>query len=232
MKYPFLISVFIFSGFVFNCFSQSDSSRSSHVTVTYSKVGYKRVEKDKGIFNLIKINPLLIFNGDIPIYWERRIKDQVSVEAGLGFTHMDYVNNIFTLSDQTGNLEVRNAKPGYSLMIAAKYYPSKFTKALDDIYFGPEIRYRKYNTEVEDCSPTSLTGFVAEDRTLIDFKLNVGYIYYLSDRVIVDFYGGIGMRSRNINSSTCNNSRTAMISTHINDMVPVISAGIKLGFGF
>jgi hypothetical protein len=229
MKYTFLLFIFILSGFSFNCFAQTDPSR---VTVTYSKVGFKRVEKDNGIHTLIKINPLLILNGDIPIYVERRIKDQISLEGGIGFTHMDYVTNIFTVNNQNGNPDVRKANPGYSLMVAAKFYPSKYTKALDEFYFGPEIRYRKYNTEVQDCSSPSSAIFIPETRILTDFKLTIGYISYISDRVIVDFYGGIGMRSRNITSYSCNSSSTAMVLKQVNDMVPVISAGIKLGFGF
>ncbi|MCH7597132.1 MAG: hypothetical protein IID35_11330, partial [Planctomycetes bacterium] len=66
-----------------------DADESDKITVTYSKVEYQRTEIDREVYNLIKVNPLLIFNGDIPIYFEHRLSDNLSVEAGIGITNMD-----------------------------------------------------------------------------------------------------------------------------------------------
>jgi hypothetical protein len=232
MKYSFLLSFFLLFGIFFHCLAQTDTNRTS-VTVVYSKVEYKRTEKDKSIYNLIKINPLLVLNGDIPLYYERRIKDRFSIEGGIGFTHMDYIYHSYVLYDEYGE-EERRAKPGYSLMVSAKFYPSSYTKALDEFYFGPEIRFRRYNTEVEDCETTSFSGYLPEYRMVTDFKITVGYITYLTDEVILDFYGGIGMRSRNVSLAYCDHTslNPIMIYDNYTDMVPLFSAGIKLGFGF
>jgi hypothetical protein len=230
MRYLFL-ALFCIATFS-SGFAQKDSNS---VTVTYSKVTYHRAERDKNIYNLIKINPLLVLNGDIPIYYERRIMDRLSIEGAIGITHMDYIYQGITTENYE---EERRAKLGYSLMISAKFYPSNHTKALDEIYFGPEIRHRRYNTEVEDCGNTSLTGFIPEYRTLTDFKLTVGYISYISDNVIFDFYGGVGLRSRNISYAYCDDIyngssyNAVMEFEKINDFVPIISAGIKIGFAF
>jgi hypothetical protein len=216
------------------CNAQTDSTRST-VTVTYSKIGYQRTVRDKNFHMAVKINPLLIFNGDIPVYVERRLKDKISVEGSVGFTYQDYFNELI-LSDGYENYK-RYAKPGYSASAALRYYPSNYTRALDEFYFGPEIRYRRYNSEVEDLSanPTTLSRLV-EYRTLIDFKMTFGYMAYVADNVMFDIYGGIGIRHRDMlqakydYSYTSSTSQLSLEST--NDFIPTIAAGVKFGIAF
>lgn len=230
MRYSVALVLLLF-GFSLS-FGQNDSSKTSTVTVIYSKVGVKK-ERESSIYNLIKINPLLILNGDIPIYYERRIADQFSVEGAVGFTYTDYLYSGFVLADAYGYEEERQYKPGYSLMASAKFYPSNYSKALDEFYFGVEIRHRRYNSEVEDCENITISGWVSEHRSLTDFKFTGGYISYLSDRVIADIYAGIGMRKRDYHFAYCDGTAsTSMTHVRKNDIVPVISAGVKLGFAF
>jgi hypothetical protein len=226
----------LFCAFFLTVAASSVLAQTENVTVTYSKVQYNKTTKERTIFNLIKINPLLIFNGDIPIYFERRLGDKYSVEAGLGITHTDYIYEAFHIDDYYYYDEdfERNAKIGYSVSGSFKYYPSNYTKALDEFYFGPEIRHRRYNTEVTDCGTSSLTGYLPEFRVLTDFKFVVGYIFYISDNVVVDLYGGIGMRKRNSSRAFCDDSGSVRVIDYerINDISPTISTGFKFGFGF
>ena len=46
--------------------------------------------------NAIKINPLLLFNGELPIYYERALTNSLSLELAIGLTFSDYLNNTFT----------------------------------------------------------------------------------------------------------------------------------------
>ena len=214
--------------------AQTDTTRRT-TTVVYSKVEYKRTSKDREIFNLVKINPLLILNGDIPVYFERRIKNQLSVEGGVGVTYNDYIYNGFNLADTDLYDENREYKLGYSVVGSVKFYPSRYTKALDEFYFGPEIRFRKYNSQLSEYSSNDvLLGTYPEHRTLIDFKLMIGYIAYASDFVIFDFYGGVGMRSRDVSFAYLDYSGTGEEIKYdsYKDMAPVLSAGVKIGFGF
>lgn len=212
---------------------QQDSSKRS-VTVVYSKVGYQRTQKDKEIFNLIKVNPLLVLNGDMPIYYERRITDHVSLEGSVGFTYNDILYQAFNLSETEVYNEDRKFKPGFSGSGAIKYYPSNYTRALDEFYFGAEVRYRRYNSEIPNPDGTSMTNYIQEYRNLMDFKLIGGYIAYISDRVIADIYGGFGMRMRNHSLAyyDTNSANPDVAYDRINDVIPTISLGVKFGFGF
>ncbi|MFN6944492.1 MAG: hypothetical protein ACK4ND_06060 [Cytophagaceae bacterium] len=230
MKYPVLLAL-IFIGSVFDGFAQKDTTNNtSNVTVVYSKVQYNKTTHDKEIFNLIKINPLLILRGDIPIYYERRIKDQFSIEAGVGITHRDYLFD--DLFDEYNNFS-RTSRLGYSFVLAAKFWPSSYTKALDEFYFGPEIRLLRYNYEVMDCAFQSSRNLLSEHRMFTDFKITFGYVSYVTDNVFFDFYSGFGLRSRNIKTTSCeySNLRPSSKFEIVRDLVPVFSLGVKVGFG-
>jgi hypothetical protein len=73
-----------------------------------------------------------------------------------------------------------------------------------------------------------------EYRILVDFKMTFGYISYVADNVIFDFYGGIGIRHRDIYQVTLNNYQSSALGayTHTDDFVPVLSAGVKFGIAF
>jgi hypothetical protein len=228
------LTVSLFAILSLTCNAQTDSTRST-VTVTYSKIGYKRTVHDKNFHTAVKINPLLIFNGDIPVYVERRLRDKISVEGSVGFTYQDYFNEVILL-DGYENYK-RYPKPGYSFSGALRYYPSNYTRALDEFYFGPEIRYRRYNSEVEDLSanPATLSRLV-EYRTLIDFKMTFGYMAYVADNVMFDIYGGIGIRHRDMRQAKYDysySSSTSQLSLEsTNDFIPTIAAGVKFGIAF
>ena len=42
--------------------------------------------------NILKVNPLLFFRGEIPIYYERALSSNLSAELGLGITYRNYIN--------------------------------------------------------------------------------------------------------------------------------------------
>jgi len=234
-----IFNLLLIFGLILICFitskAQTDSSRRT-VTVIYSKVQYNRTTKDREVHNLIKINPLLVFNGDFPLYFEMRVKDQLSVEGAVGVTYNDYLYEIFCLADSKFQNEDRKPKIGYSLAGALKFYPSKYTKALDEFYFGVEVRYRHYASQIPDDGGNSIFGNISESRNLTDFKFIVGYINYISDRVILEYYGGIGLRQRNISMGYSDyNVNTSTYQTKLDatqDMVPAISMGLKFGFGW
>jgi len=211
---------------------KEDTDQNKTVTVTYSKVGYTPAERDRNILTLIKVNPLMILNGDIPVYIERRVSDHFSIEAGVGVTQLDYLYYGFTIdSSPTTN---RIASLGFSFRSSTRFYPSTYTKALEDFYIGPEVRFRQYNTEVK-CEPSLIP--IPESRTRIDFKISGGYIFYLADRVIIDTYGGIGLKSINIDRTECTDENGNVApggSKHLSGkgVLPLFALGVKIGFGF
>lgn len=210
--------------------------KSESTTVTYSKVEYDRPEFDREVYHLLKVNPLLVFSGDIPIYYERRLSDHLAAEAGIGITHMDYLYEGFDFEQSFEGFNIdRTASIGYSFRAEIKYYPSKSTKALDEMYFGFAFRIKHYNTDLIKCNSTLISPSVSETRTYIDNQLTGGYIYYISDMVFLDFYGGIGIRNRNTNRGSCNfNGPITVITepTLVQSVAPAIALGVKLGFAF
>lgn len=209
-------------------------NKDESTTVTYSKVTYKRTVKDNPLFHLIKLNPLLIFNGDIPIYYERRFNDHTTAEVGVGITQQDYVYEGSKSEIQYLDPD-RKANFGYSFTSSIRYYPSKYTKALDEFYAGLEFRLRRYNTELVSFEGIPLESPVPEYRTYIDFNFLVGYIHLISDVVFVEPYGGLGIRSMKINvASVSANSvvSTLVLPTPVSGTATAISLGCKVGFGF
>ena len=45
--------------------------------------------------NVIKLNPLLFFRGEIPLYYERALTHRLSAEVAIGFTWRNYLNVSF-----------------------------------------------------------------------------------------------------------------------------------------
>ena len=207
-------------------------SEKDKVTVTYSKVEYPHVERDRGIYHHIKVNPLLIFSGDIPIYYERRLGKFFSVEFGIGITQFDYMYEIGLLNDYISDIE-RTPKIGYSIRSSGKFYPSKYTRALDEMYFGMTLKYKRYNTELVQCGSSNIPDF-SEYRNLLDVLLSGGYVFYISDMVLFDVYAGVGIRSRTVFRGECENNGPVGIVVNPSlqkRVLPNLSLGVKFGFG-
>jgi hypothetical protein len=213
-------------------YNKIDKNNKGNVTtVTYSKIEYNKKVEDNKIFNLVKLNPLLIFVGDIPIYYERRISDHVGVEAGIGMTLTDYYFS--SISDELID-NTTNTKMGYSFAAGLHLYTSKHYKGMEELYFSPEIRIRKYMTELYQYSGIDISPAIEQNRIITDFQIKLGFISYWSDNVSAEYYCGIGIRNRNINKALVTSTGNALIieMQHTQDVVPCISAGVKIGFGW
>lgn len=213
-------------------YNKVDKNNKPNVTtVTYSKIEYNRKIEDNKIFNLVKLNPLLIFVGDIPIYYERRVSDHMGVEAGIGMTLTDYYFSSFADENLDNNTRTQM---GYSIVAGLHLYTSKHYKGLEELYFSPEIRMRKYMTELYQYGGTVISPAIDQNRILTDFQIKLGFISYWSDNVSAEYYCGIGIRNRNINEAHVDNSGSILTITmeKTQDLVPCISAGVKIGFGW
>jgi hypothetical protein len=121
--------------------------------------------------------------------------------------------------------------------VAARIYPSGGSSALEGFYFAPEVRFRNYRSQALKCeTQTSFfnQNYVDESRKVIDFKLTFGTVTYLTDRIFLEWYNGIGMRMRNITQAYCYDAVTpaeTVLFTE-NDIRPVFSTGLKIGFAF
>lgn len=191
----------------------------------------------------IKINPLLIINGDIPLLIERKIKDNLTVEAGVGITFKDFIFNSVYKNPQASQLSLRSIDSrqypiGYSLSLAAKYYFSvEEPNKVEGSYFSAEVRYRNYKSQALKFDANALSNsisaddWVNESRELTDIKISYGNIQYLSNRFFMEFYSGLGIRLRNIYHAYYSDytglNNTVLL--HQQDIRPLVSVGIKFG---
>lgn len=211
----------------------ADNQNTDGPTVTYSRVRYERKRVDSEIYNLIKLNPLAILNGDLPIYYERRLGEQVSAEVGIGFTYAYDLGEEIWGYDYS--YEGRDPRPGYSLRAGLHFFPNKSVAAPEEWYFGPEVMWRHYATTLTTCSGFTPVEGIDESRNLLDLKVNAGYILFVADAVLFDFYAGLGMRRRDVFWATCDYSGPFTViqqPTHDVNWRPVLSVGVKFGFGF
>ncbi len=130
--------------------------------------------------NVFKINLTSFLSGDLPVYYERVLTKQFSIEAGVGVILPFYVfegSNIY--SDEQ---IITNPDGGYSLWIHPKLY---FWRAPEGMYFGLQYRYRKY----------------LQDNAVVrysDYTINYGYQWILGTHFVLDANIGAGFRIRNI----------------------------------
>ena len=130
--------------------------------------------------NIIKINVLSIFAGDLPIYYERVITKQFTLEAGVGIILPFYVFEFSGLYSE--EQIITDPDGGYSFWFHPKIY---FWRAPDEMYFGLQYRFRKYYEN--DMSVT-----------YSDYSINYGYQWILGTHFVVDANIGLGFRVRNL----------------------------------
>jgi hypothetical protein len=227
MKKVLLPVFFIFAFCMVHAQDKPESSQPK--VIVYNAEEGKKVKEFNPEY-LVKINLISALSGDMGLAVERKLNDKISTEAGLGLTVKNFsqglIVNFFDLNDGINNpLIDRQYKLGPSFTAALKYYPNT---AIDEFYFGPEIRYRRYNSDA------SVQGDRIRHKEFVglaDFKINFGYINFVEDNIFIEYTGGIGIRNRNQNLLTSQDDKTlSPVLTGLNVFAPLISFGLKIGF--
>lgn len=201
--------------------------------VTYNAEEPKEKPEVKNTY-LIKLNLISALSGDIGPSIEKPLFNKFTGEVGAGVTVKNFSKDVlidfFEINDGSNNQSIlRESKLGGSFMAAFKYYPEE---AMDEYYFAPEFRYRRYNStsRVEN-----QRGNFDESSSLTDFKLTFGYVDYVDDFIIVEFNAGVGIRNRNESllapkKDSAGNQTGIFALENTNKMVPLVSLGLKIGF--
>jgi len=197
----------------------------------------------KCIKNILKINPLLFFRGEIPLYYERALTPKLSLEVGLGVTLRNYLALSFVGddADDFGAGTDIIANPSYH--IGARFY---FADDIEPagLYLNPEFAHLVYSKDIRHKNPDGTFGNdrSLDERTYNDVRLLLGYqsIGY-SNNWILDFYGGLAMRFRQniivkethiIKEDPEPDQYLYETKTPPTDIVPVLFLGVRIGFGF
>jgi len=200
--------IFIFIAIGLKAFAQDPSS----VKMEYdeSKDVSKNYAKSR---TAIKLNPLLFFRGDVPIYVERNITDKFSLEAGVGFTMVDYLSD---LSFEPAVSE-REMEIGLSYRAGVRYYAADFSFEPEGVYFSAEYRYQNYKFNYMDLSHSYSNS---------DIRLTMGYLSNIEEHVFIEPYAGFGFRNRTF-------KYPSSLNYDVKDgLVPFLSLGFKMGISF
>lgn len=196
---------------------------------------------------VLKINPLLFANGEIPIYAETGIGKSFSVEVGVGITSKDYISMLTNYRlfkewpDYSADDNFKNtvARPGYLLKLGIRYYLG-VQDFPEGYYFALEGRYTTHNLDFKIPDMTNLyltqTGSISLSDTYLDAVILNGYQLEVFDHAYIDFYTGIGARQQHIEyvTSASNNYTPAnyFSKASADNLVVLFSVGLKLGYSF
>lgn len=188
--------------------------------------------------NAFKINPLLFFRGEIPIYYEHALTPKLSLEVGLGVTLRNYLALSFVGDDADDFGAGTEIVPNLSYHMGARWY---FVDDLEPIgpYMQIEYAHLAYTKDitVKDSTGLFTDATFRDERTYNDVRLYYGYqMLGVSNNWLFDVYGGVAFRSRNqvivnetLDLTTDQYTYDVKEST---DNVPAFFLGMKLGIGF
>ncbi|MBL7962686.1 MAG: hypothetical protein JNM31_02465 [Flavobacteriales bacterium] len=189
--------------------------------------------------NVVKANPLLFLRGELPFFYERALTPKLSLEVGVGVTFRDYLS--FSLGGQTASADYgagTTIVPRLSYHVGARFYLT------DDLepqgwYLQFAMAHLEYVTDItEKNSDGQFSDRTLRDerifndlRGLFGFQMLSGTSNWL-----IDFYGGLGMRFRDMTIVTertdLATSQWTYTTEQVDDIVPVLYAGFKVGLGF
>jgi hypothetical protein len=188
--------------------------------------------------NVVKINPLLFFRGEIPIYYERALSPNLSLELGIGVTLRDYLALSFTGNDADDFGAGTEIIPSLSYRMAIRFYLEGDLEP-QGWYIQPEFGHVTYTKDilVADTAGGFTDERLRDQRIYNDVRLLGGYqMLSYSSNWVVDFYGGFAFRARDMNvvSETLDPVTRTYTYTEeqINDWVPAFFLGVKVGLGF
>jgi hypothetical protein len=238
-----IIAVFLFNLIITGLWAQFPVNTDTTVTkptkveVFNADNYFSRESKPTDIKNAVKVNPLLIINGDIPFYYERRLGQAVSMEIAAGITLRDYFAELIS-EDFSFESDNRIGKTGYSLHGAFRYYPSKYYSAIEGFYFSPNIRFRSYSALVNPCPNQVIIPSFKEYKKNTDYMITIGHqdLDGFDEDVVIDYYLGFGIRKRVYNEFLCTdlsgNKYEITETKDLEKIRPLFVMGIKLGLGF
>lgn len=212
--------------------------------------------------NIIKIAPISFITGKFPITYERKITDFLSLQVGVGLTSRDYLRtainhetalqesegirlisenlppNITDASDNLFKFDNRKPAMGYMISIQPRVYFD--SEALEGMFMGLSYDMMRYNFYIPGLT---YNGFDVvhngekknEFENIQDFNAFFGS-QYLFDRITLEYFLGIGMRSvKGEKYAAGRDYNTHIIYEGVsqyNQKTINLSAGLKVGYLF
>jgi len=184
----------------------------------------------------IKINPLLFFRGELPIYLEQKITGNLSIEGAYLWTKNDVFAGAFDhdLGAQSGITEVETGN-GYKLAI--RWY-FRNNLELSGTYISAEYGEREFMTNYfqRDTLGIPTSERILDRRNFREIKL-IGGIQRLGyySNFFLDFHGGVGYKFKDFQEVHLEPDMSAQPSHFLifNKSEGIaFYLGFKIGFGF
>jgi hypothetical protein len=190
--------------------------------------------------NVIKVNPLLFFRGEIPVYFEHALSPRLSLELGVGITYRNFINLTIagdnTDADDFGAGTKIIANPSFHL--GARYYLT------DDLepqgqYLQLELAYLRYGKDIGEKDSTGMFNGRTnrDDRIFNDVRLYYGYQGISgTSNWLYDVYAGVALRSRHMlivhEQLNIAEQKWNYYIEEKDDIVPAFFLGVKIGLGW
>lgn len=199
--------------------------------------------------NIIKIEPLLLLNGDLPLMYEYFIFNTISLEGGVGLTFKDFIrsyadfNDLLSESPKGEGGKIENSKLGASVRLGVRIYTTSKAEFTSRPYLQLQVQAKSYNWvssyQINTAPTVTETSRVDESRNYVDFNLLFGTQKVHRSNIALDFYAGIGVRSRWVDrhkivkfTNEQNQELTRLDTDQKSDLTPNLLLGIKLGYAF
>ncbi len=129
--------------------------------------------------------------GDLPLGYSYRPSDFITIEAGLGITNNNFVDelNTFLFSNSSFYSEASHTPISGSAHAGLKFFPEG-DAFNDGMYIGAQLTRRNYRKGFINGDST-----VAASKLFMDLGLTIGYQLRPSNHIMVDWYIGLANRS-------------------------------------
>lgn len=143
----------------------------------------------------IKISPAALVAGDIPISYEHKVSDYITVEAGLGITTYNVTEDLIRGYSIRGDGETVS-KVGYSALFNSKFFPEG-NSFQDGYYIAFNLNLRNYAQDFTTLDNFGTDTTVNEFFRWADIGFTTGLQSRPSEKMIIDWYIGAGIRQKN-----------------------------------
>lgn len=184
MKKKAILLLAALSGVVHEAAAQKKTENKTQIITFETKDYSGKSESDNPGKNSLTIGVLSWFNGYIPVHYERRLTNFLSVQVGGGITMRSYGNdfgqlvhedgresNFFNsgnsaLTDVTDKYEsylYRKTRPGYYLSVSPRVYFSD--NVMDGFTLAPMLEYKqfRYAAQLADVKATDASAYEEGD---------------------------------------------------------------------